>query len=72
MRSSEEGCEMGKTQKKRTPPADRLPEPHLLSDDAPVHLPMAYAQWLPAVAMIPNRKKAKKVSGESAKRKDVA
>ena len=63
---------MGKTQKKRTPPADRLPEPHLLSDDAPVHLPMAYAQWLPAVDERPAGKRAKKGSGKRTSRKGVA
>lgn len=41
---------MGKEQLKQTPtPHETLVEQHLLSDDAPLHLPMAYAQWLPAV-----------------------
>jgi hypothetical protein len=72
MTNSEEGYEMVRTQKKRTLPAERPTEPHLLSDDAPVHLPMAYAQWLPAVDERPAGKRAKKMTGKRASRKGVA
>jgi hypothetical protein len=64
---------MTKKQAKRKSSSEQPTPLHALSDDAPVHLPMAYENWLPIV--VPKQpRKAKQTKGgkKASKRKGPA
>jgi hypothetical protein len=59
--------------KKKAPAAAKGAELHTLSDEAPIHLPMAYAKWLPVEAVKPSGKtKARKRSKRASKSEGAA
>lgn len=60
---------MTKKQARRNSSSEQPTPLHTLSDDAPLHLPMAYRNWLPAEAPKPTRKAKETKGGRKASKR---